>query len=59
MEVPMNGDTTARHNLLRPQGHVVRASARPYFDEDLAVIAKMNEMLSFARAEHISGGRGG
>jgi hypothetical protein len=58
MVVPMNGYTSAWHDLLRPQGHVVRASARPYFDEDLAVIAKMNEMLSFARAEHISAGRG-
>lgn len=50
LEVPVDRNPRTRHHLLGPQCEVVGVD----FDEDIAMVAKMNEMLATCRFEHIS-----
>lgn len=52
MSVDRNPSTG--HHLLGSQGEIVGASCGANFDENLALITKMNEMFSFGGAEHVS-----
>jgi hypothetical protein len=54
LEMPMDRNPRATHHLLRPQGKIVRACGRTNFDEDAALVAKMNEMFALGKAEHKS-----
>src|SRR5262249_22302783 len=54
MEMSVDGDACTNPHLLCPQGEIVRTRGGANFDEDVPVIAKMNEMFTFSCAEHVS-----
>src|SRR5215469_2032046 len=54
VEVPMNRDARTDCYLLGPQGEIVRACCGANLDEDVSVVAKMNEMFTLVGTEHKS-----
>src|SRR5215469_7042285 len=54
MEMSMDGDTCTNHHLLCTQGEIVRTRGGANLNEDVPVVAKMNEMFTFSCANHIS-----
>src|SRR6516165_9987233 len=54
VKVSMDRNASPDCHLLGPQGELVRACCRANLDEDVSVVAKMNEMLARIAAEHIS-----
>src|SRR5215467_10921517 len=49
-EMPMNRNAGAAHHLLRAQRKTPAAVGRAEFDENVATVAKMNEVLALVRA---------
>jgi hypothetical protein len=47
MKMPVDRNPRTGHHLLRPHGEIVGARRRTKFDEDVALVPKMNEMFSF------------
>src|SRR5215469_4035894 len=54
VDMSMDGDACTNPHLLCPQGEIVRTRGGANLDEDVPVIAKMNEMFTFGCAEHVS-----
>jgi len=54
LEVSVDRNACADRHLLGPQGQIVRTCGNADPDEDVAMVAKMNEMFAFAGAEDIS-----
>src|SRR5260370_308944 len=59
LEVSVDRNACTDHHLLGSQSKIIGACGGPDFDEDLAVVTKMNELFAFGAAEHISLPRGG
>ena len=53
-QVSVDRNARADGHLLGAQGKIVRACGGTDVDENVAGVAKMNEMLAFGGAEHIS-----
>jgi hypothetical protein len=53
-QVSVDRNTRTDRHLLSPQGKTVRARGRADLDEDIADVAKMNEMFAFGGAKYIS-----
>jgi len=54
LEVSVDRNACTDHHLLGPQGEIVGACGGADFDEDVAMVTKMNEMLALGGAERIS-----
>ena len=54
VEMSVDGDTCTNHHLLCTQGEIVRTRGGANLNEDVAAVAKMNEMFTFSCAKHIS-----
>src|SRR4051794_16197754 len=59
LEVPVDGNASASWQLLRAHGEVLRPLYGIDLDEDVARIAKMNEVLTPCRGDHVCRRRGG
>jgi hypothetical protein len=59
LEVPVNGYASACRQLLSTHAEVLRPHYGIGLDENVAGIAKMNEMFTACSGEHVSSGRGG
>jgi hypothetical protein len=57
--VSVDRNACANRHLLGPQGEIVGACGGADLDEDLATVTKINELLAFCGAEHISLPRNG
>jgi hypothetical protein len=53
LEVPMDGNARSLHDLLGSQGEIGRACSGAEFNEDVALVTKMNQMLPLGCVEHI------
>jgi len=56
-EVSVDRNARTNCHLLGPQGEIVRTCGGANPDEDVAMVAKMNEMFAFRGAEHITPSR--
>src|SRR5262249_32887098 len=54
LEVSMDRNTAPDHHLLSSRCKILRAGSRAHLDEDVSVVAKMNEMFAFGGAKHVS-----
>ena len=54
VEVSMDGNARTNCHLLCTQGEIVRTRGGANLNEDVPVVAKMNEMFTFSCAKHIS-----
>src|SRR5215469_8264017 len=54
VEMSLDGDTCTNHHLLCTQGEILGTRGGANLNEDVPVVAKMNEMFAFSCAKHIS-----
>jgi len=54
LEVPVHGDAGASHDLLRAKGELAGSCCDTGLDEDVAVVAKMNQVLALAIGEQVA-----
>ena len=54
LEMSVDRNPSTDHHLLGSQGETVGAGGGTNFDDDLAMITKMNEVFAFGGAEHVS-----
>ena len=54
LEVSVDGNTGADHNLLSAHGEISGPCGSTDFNEDVPVVTEMNEMFAFGGAEHIT-----
>src|SRR5215469_1390085 len=54
VEMSMDGNARTNRHLLCTQGEIVRTRGGAKLNEDVPVVAKMNEMFTFSCAKHIS-----
>jgi hypothetical protein len=52
--MPVDGNAGAERHLLSSEGKIVGACGGPRLDKDVAVVAKVNQVLALRGAEHIS-----
>ena len=50
----MDGDTCTNHHLLCTRGEIIRTRGGANLNENVPVVAKMNEMFTFSWAKRIS-----
>lgn len=54
LEMSVDRNPSTGHHLLGSQGEIVGACGGANFDENLALITKMNKMFAFGGAEYVS-----
>src|ERR1700757_523378 len=59
LEMPVDRNASAGHDLLRSRGEVARTGGCAEFDEDVAAVTEMDEVFAFGGAEYGSLGCGG